>query len=446
MGRPQFEDKWKNVFDGASSDVSESVWAKIELDLISNENHRNKNRVIFYQRLAAAIALFAIALGSFLTYEKMVNDAEVELVQLDQTNQVEPNDLEKGNNSNSRQSDPVLKNDESNLHSNPTSQQSQISSRILMSDDANNEEIYGVAEVDRRSPRRNGSGDFFHPLYPSVEINIKTKEFYKTNFPRRLPAMPAYMMASTSRKKNENETLFASVGVAGGTYDPGTVAVSPSLKAFSAGGAGGDSFSLNNTQPQSSQATLGTAYSVGVNVGTQLSDRWVIQTGIMYLSQSIDYTTNYTSLSASNSLKAGLAEYADSDVTTISYANPYTVLSTNELFGIPIQIGFVLVKRKFGIQLNAGISTDFFVKNTLTDESGQLEKFSQGAGSDSPYRNVNFSGLSGIEFSYEVADHSRIAFVPGLRYAFNSALKDEVLVAYNPLVLDVGLRFRYVFQ
>jgi hypothetical protein len=258
--------------------------------------------------------------------------------------------------------------------------------------------------------------------------------------------MPAFMMASSSRKKNERESLFASVGVAGGAYNPGNATSTPPVKQASFGGAGSDSFSLNNTTPQSSQATIGTAYSFGVNVGTQLSDKWVIQTGMIYLSQSIDYTSNYTSLSANNTLKAGLAEYASSGVTTVNYASPYTVRSTNELFGIPLQIGYVLVKRKFGLQLNAGISTDFFVKNTLTDESGQLEKFSQGAGPDSPYRNVNFSGLTGIEFSYEVADRSRIAFVPGIRYAFNSVLKDEVSLAYNPLVLDVGVRFRHVFH
>ncbi|MEQ9413892.1 MAG: hypothetical protein RIF39_08675, partial [Cyclobacteriaceae bacterium] len=105
-----------------------------------------------------------------------------------------------------------------------------------------------------------------------------------------------------------------------------------------------------------------------------------------------------------------------------------------------------LVDRKIGLQLNAGVSTDFFLNNTLKDDSGLTESYTQSAGDGSPYRSVNWSGLMGLELSHQLADRYQVALVPGIRYALSSVLKDDARVSYNPLVLDVGLRLKYIFK
>ena len=85
--------------------------------------------------------------------------------------------------------------------------------------------------------------------------------------------------------------------------------------------------------------------------------------------------------------------------------------------------------------MNTGVAADFFVKNTLTDQSGNLDRFSQGSGEDSPYRAISWAGLLGTELSYKVAKQYRVSVVPSMRYSLNSVLKSTSANSSNPILL-----------
>jgi hypothetical protein len=128
------------------------------------------------------------------------------------------------------------------------------------------------------------------------------------------------------------------------------------------------------------------------------------------------------------------------------YSAPYSVNNSMRYLSIPMMAGYLLVNKTFGLQLNAGVATDLFLQNTISAESDQIEKTSQPAGSDSPYRAVNLSGLIGTEISYRFGERYRVSLNPGIRYPFNTIYKSELGVQAAPLTLDVGLRFRYIFN
>ncbi|HYC86220.1 MAG TPA: hypothetical protein VEB86_13400, partial [Chryseosolibacter sp.] len=142
---------------------------------------------------------------------------------------------------------------------------------------------------------------------------------------------------------------------------------------------------------------------------------------------------------------AKLANIAEQDNRFVTTA-PYTVNNNVSYVSVPLQAGYVLLNRKFGIQLNGGLATDLFIKNRKTADGGELEEIEQGRGKDSPYRPLNFSGLLGTEVTYRVGDRYRIAVNPGLRYPLKSVYKSEVGIESVPVIFDLGVRFRYIFR
>lgn len=439
MSKPQFEANWRGAFDGAESAVSESIWDKIEMDLVRMENKTNKTRVIYYQRLAAMVALFALMLVAYIAYDN--TSIGVDELQITE-NKISKESNGLGSALESLNEGLIASERENKSVDNNTGVTSalKITRLAVHSNTSNPAAVSEATFADKKSGRKLSEWIAFIPTLPSVEVKIKSKDFYEPNFPRKLPAMPAYLMASNKNDKG-NENLYASLGFAGGSYNPGAASSSPSALSRM---AVQDSFIMAQVEPQSEQASMGTSYSIGVNAGKQLSKRWAIQSGLGYVVQNIDYTSNYTSVAPDHSLRAAVADYAD-DEMRIAISPPYTVRSVNKYLMIPIQVGYKLVDRKIALQLNGGVSTDFFLNNTLKDDSGLTENYRQSGGKDSPYRSVNWSGLLGVELSHQLANHYQVALVPGVRYALNSVLKTDAEIAYNPLVFDVGLRVKYIF-
>lgn len=237
-------------------------------------------------------------------------------------------------------------------------------------------------------------------------------------------------------KDNSSEKLWTSVGFAAGSFNTVNSNVSTS-----------QSFAMNNVASQQAKAS-GSSYTVGLSMGTRLSNRWVVQGGVNYMTQSSDYTSNAVGASAdfaNFSAPAVNSMMSEADSRLVSTA-PYTINSSLRFVSIPLQAGYMIVNKRFGVQLNGGVSTDMFLQNTLTPESDNVSKTTQGSGEDSPYRTFNFSGLVGTELSYKFGQHYRLALNPGIRYPFNSIYKSDQPITAMPLTFDVGLRFRYIFH
>src|SRR5690606_352990 len=95
----------------------------------------------------------------------------------------------------------------------------------------------------------------------------------------------------------------------------------------------------------------GYSYSMGVNIGTRLSERWVLQGGVNYLTQSSEYTANnvvLTSASYQQRFKpAAINELMHQDAQDLSnkivYSAPYNVNNSMRYLSIPMQAGYLLV-------------------------------------------------------------------------------------------------------
>ena len=178
---------------------------------------------------------------------------------------------------------------------------------------------------------------------------------------------------------------------------------------------------------------------------------------VNYLNQSSDYTARAALISSDQPQTTSFRPASINELDKISTSDgpaeeklvstaPYNVNNNLRYLSIPMQAGYMVINKNFGLQLNAGVATDVFLQNTVSAEGGNLDKTKQAIGEDSPYRSVNLSGLAGTELSYRFSKNYRVALNPGIRYPFNSIYRSELAVRSTPITFDIGLRFRYIFR
>jgi hypothetical protein len=496
MERRKFEDSFKDAFTSAEVQPDSKVWTNVELDLITAEGEKMKRRILFYQVLAAASISFAILVAGIGFY--MVNEnKQLQLAQnqnadsksiaeqskkspsnnnenTGETQEVTADAENKGllnnrtlSSSNEQHATPEIRNSEkgeTGINKNSTAMdESFIASKNSKSEEGISKggevnvaiigDMIATPADEYTSTERNRP---LPPLYEPKKQKITLTKKQEQNpeadpvalMFARLNDLEKELAKESSTKKNKQtrEKLWTSVAFAAGSFNTNTPSVPTS--AYSQSISPNNSLS-NASVVQNQTKASGIAYTMGISLGTQLTDRWVIQGGVNYLTEMSDFTSTQAIHEPTGTFKAAsINEYRsgamDSNEKFIPTA-PYTVNNSNEYFNIPVQAGYLVIKRKLVWQLNAGISTDLFLQNTI-DPEGNIEETTQAAGADSPYRSVNFSGLVGSEVSYKFGDHYRLGVNPGIRYPLNSIYKDDFGVTSNPLTFDIGLRFRYIFH
>lgn len=454
--RQKFDNAWRDAFQQAEQNPPAEIWSALDNELTRAEGGTMKRKVVFYQRLAAASVLVALAFGSLTTYYNLKQNVSG-VSEISSANQL--NNTTGKENQDQIVSESEFAESQSNVESSENASRlmatlSQPKSNQIPIGENNQSTFIAQAKTDSIAKEGNTTHDqtvrkstiaartnagLSLQDYPALKVEI-SGPLREVTIVRKLPAMPASFMADTRKEKKSGEDLWASVGASAGNYSPQTNLNSNAFATTSA--SGGLSNSAN-----SNSYSQGSAYSVGLTVAKRVANHWVLQGGLSYLNQAIGYTSNFVTVTSSNKASAFVADYAtlSQNASTVALTNPYEINSVNQFVSFPIQAGYLLVDNKFGWQINTGLSTDIFLQNTLTDQSGQLDKYSEGAGEDSPYRTLSWSALMGTELSYKIGTQYRLSLVPGLRYTMSPVLKSEA-VSGNPIVWDLGFKFRYIFK
>jgi hypothetical protein len=480
-GRHSFDDQWKHAFEDAESTPSEKAWISVEGTLDKIDNAQNKKRIIFYKRAAAA--LLVATLGSVIIAYVSWSDGRGLSEPTDFAYQnefkIEPEIDASGKNKEvanpNERSSLVAPQEPAEQRNIPITSESDARTKVTPQKSGHSR-AYLPSELNRSDKQARQSGmDSFSGVdqptlletYEEQGIVSETEQnsiasrgelqdtlsdsvavVSKTLTEEEEKALVAKLLGDVpedpSEKKKNERPVWASLGASGGSYTPGSNSSSTTFNTSNT--AVRDFNAVNSTTPVSERSKTGTSYSVGFQMGKQLGNKWIIQAGLSYLNQQINYTSNVVALTYQNTPMAVTAETFEESTTNRLNATPtYKLTSTSEYLSVPIQVGYIVIDKKFGILVNTGIATDLFLRNTLVDESGQTDKATQKLGDSEVYETMAWAGLTNAEFSYRLADRYRIALVPGIRYSFTNLTKDQS-ITNRPLVLDVGFRFRYMFH
>ena len=494
MDNRKFEDSWKDAFEGAEISPSDNVWTNIELDLEKADGGKIRRRLLFYKLLAAASVAFALGIAGvgYYAIEQKGNQGPLASNETDAGNMSAGSQEVEGTANDISTRTPPADEGRNKRSEGATSSHATAQLKIRKTDDTvtspsalaankprvlegadsggqktglptfsanTNDPSNGIAMAPGDADQYSENPEDFHAGFSA---HRQLPELYSPrkpalNLKKEEPDPGVLLLARMAARERElaeedqrsdkdkgDERLWTSVGVAAGGFS--AVNSGASASSLSTGFATSNSSTVPDKQAKAS----GIAYSIGINVGTRLSKRWVLLGGVNYLTQSSDYVaTNVVGDNNFKTLKAESINELQSDALTSSRLAPtfpYSVNNNVRFFSVPVQAGYLVLNKKLSLQLNAGVSTDLFLQNTITPEGVSLDKTTQGSGDDSPYRTVNFSGLMGTELSYKFGQRYRVAVNPGVRYPLNSVYKSDVGIQSTPLTFDVGLRFRYIFQ
>ncbi len=451
LGRQNFEESWRDLFSGAEGpSPSDSVWLVIDGALTAAENNANKGRVVFYQRLAASLLLLT-TLSAMITYWRWNERSSLEIATETTTNQaatdadqssanITKEKLYDGNNPGGKKGNAAFLSEDASATTRNSKGKGNTSS-------VDND--YPVPRAEFMVAQSDPDGNEFMPsdsTSADAEIVSNAAEIKKQLTPEEEQELVAKLKDQIEEtiipeKKSGRRNRWLAVGASGGSFAPqATTGAGPAALFDQVSNAS----SYNKTPAVLKKPSTGSSFSFGITAGKQLSRKWLVQTGFTYWKQRMDFQSDITEMTG-NQASAFSTDYATTGSAKIAFTSPYDVSSTAEFISIPIQAGYVLVDRKIGWILNAGISSDIFLNNTLADRSGQYGAYSQ-SGSDSKlYRRLSWSAMAGTEVNLRLGERYRIAFVPGIRYSFTNIYNAESGTS-NPLVFDIGLRFRYIFK
>jgi hypothetical protein len=476
--RTEFERQWEEAFKEAEMSPPEGLWDKIDAGLSRDEAGYFKKRAFLFKMLAAASVVFALGVGLFsLNYytnqnpqslitessekvDGMTNKGSQDTVI--ERDQVENGEVISGSNESALSEsfensiDPqITKSDKSGitqsnnaLANNSKSHEEDLT--FFTSDD--NVSVSPLTEetliTDSEQVRENEYFGFNELTSFGVISKITDEDIYVIDHIYSIPIMPRG--ASKIKKEKETGVYLAGLDFSTGRFDPnfrqgqslfastGYSAVSDArvesvndkLASFN---TSSKDFLLVRSAGQENKPQI--ALSYGANVGFKITNRIVIQTGLAYRKASTSIsTTGYIEEAGSDSKIPIVAshQYQFGNLSAVSRIPETSLQNQYEFASIPLETGYIVLDKKVNVTLLAGISSEFFLNNKITDDSNLLETISNSNEDASPYKSVYFNGTLGTMLGYSFAEKYQIMIEPSYRFAVNSFTKDEFYLNSYP--------------
>lgn len=461
-----FNKAWQEALSGAEAEPNPQVWEKIDTAMLARENTAMKKSVIFYQRLAAASVGILFLASGYIFWSGPTDSELLSTTTSNKSNSVQSNEL------NSLSNNKVNGLTNSFNKSKSDGSEAVLSNALTQTEKATWQRNNSIADnsfdgfQNTESPLFDNPKSTSNPLVESRFVNtsdkviiFNPKEFELHTSVAKLPAVAkpaglgiAYRVASArpavrEKKKTEttsNNEIWASFGLAAGNMMNSPSNLNIMQSSFDAAPAQVGLQKFSNTGVSEEQKRT-SAYTVSIAGGKRVSKRWILHGGVGYINLASASSAQYVSATAANlSDTRASGSFAPEYSNTVTNTTNSTINSTFQFISVPMQAGYLLLDRKLGIQLNGGLSPDFFINSQTTDQATGIEVSERGSSSNT-FKAVTVSGLGGVELSYRVSDRYLISITPGIRYPLTGVYQENTATTAKPFTADIGLRLRYVF-
>ena len=467
--RGGFEKAWEKAFNGAEMTPPEALWSRVESGLYRAETVRYKRRALVFKWMAAASLILATGLAVHNFYlQPESRDVAGRSPSIESaTGAAEaPGSMRKPSGTDEEQLQSAVSGRDAGATPSASSPGGERDSgeRTAAHYTASGTRKHmeeTASGPDRYNQRSSGDAMANPALSLPAQIAGLVPAYGGV---RQLPETPDHLylvpvMPTSYRniKVDADQVFYAGLNVAAGRFNPNfsggpsfSRAASPDFMAKESANFAVDR-SLNvqgygNLPVEQYAPDAATSY--GMDFGMRVASRWILQTGFLFTAANSRATTmayiqpqgadqRYALLSTNTIQSEGSSEL---NITgDIELANSYSFAS------LPLQAGYIVFEEKLSLTLLAGLSTDFFLGNKVSDPDNFITTVQNKPGDASPYRNVLFSGLVGTSLGYDFAGNYRVRIDPGLRLGINTLTKENIALESRPnaFMLSFGLSYRF---
>jgi hypothetical protein len=565
LNKQRFEEEWRRAFEEAELQPGNDVWARLDAHLANQETKKYKNRLIWFQRIAAGLLLLLLAGGTWLWLNGNAPSPQLANVPTETgTSQQEtarssdatpsataddgvisPNgtiaraerneapatrEAQHGNLSGEHSRDlaqsksaateetsnstvgtgrpayvtpspalsPIPKNGTSDSrhiargipHKQRSSSLEERSAQLPSdhtgeaiavlepSDAAANETLSGAPDESRMAFA------LLTPKYLSAKEPVIRP---RSILPHLSEAYWAKVITTNEQeekeeaKKEKRDRWQAGLAFAPGTYQP-NFRVNESSSAFvntvgniapSFASARTDASTLSAANRDLETASAaGLSYQTGVRMEYVITRRFSVQSGVDYLYNSSSVNTysyvqnflngrnepvfasilNYGNQTRSESMASDFIAspspsnlYSDLNTKNLSQTTyAISVRNVYEYLAIPVKVNYLLLDKKLGASLGAGVSGDLFLNNRFGNEDQFIDEVNITSTKGTAYRKLGFSAWLGIKMQYRFAGKYSVFLEPSYRAAITSFTNTDALQSRPSLFsVGTGLQMRF---
>lgn len=471
--KTDFENLWENAFSEAEMAPSDHVWDRIDASLSKEEAGKYRKRVFMYKLLAAASVAFALGIGALSLNQYFRHESPAGLI----TDKSAISDLPENNFSNSSSDDaaPAGQNPVNESKANvsegnipnatiqePTSDLPAQHTIVASNSPFENTRVSSEkAEATHYSARQS---DYISGL-SSLGINPETGMQLADLAPEHIYLIPIMPRGSSKNMhKSQDLNFIAGLDFSTGSFDPNfgqtsSSAFSSNTDMASMAGAErlNDQLASFNTvnkdflavRESGKETTPEVSFSYGANMGFEVARRIILQTGIAYRKSNSTTTSSAYIEDVSSGKRIPVVasyNYSLEGLSVVNSMDETSLTNQFEFVSVPLRAGYIILDKKLNLTLLAGVSSEFFLGNTITSGGDFLESISEQQGDNSPYKDVYFNGSAGAMLGYTIFGNYNITIEPGYRFAMNSFTKDDFYLSSYPSGFNLAFGVTYNFR
>ncbi|BDD04673.1 hypothetical protein [Aureibacter tunicatorum] len=423
------QEDWGSFFEGQEMTPPDLVWEKIESKL----DEKKKRRVVpfwWYGIASALLIFFGFVVNAFIgnwfnggvlnennttlihdNVKEKVVESDVEDVNVESNESIEQsesevttrdlasNDFKKQINPISLNENDVEKSDAENVVTDKKKEVKTINSFDLVKKDQNEMSTNSFLDFKEKKIAQEELTGIVAETN-NGQLNLLSREFVAEN--TEMPIVEAKLMRKApvfmpnkkvGEHKEFDEGFFLALGGGAGQGDLkmnssqqlNMAALEKKYNTIESGGL---------LSAYNSEETIKSTAVYNFSGGYQLSDKWIIKTGLEY--SRFNSSADQTFFHQSSSRKNVSGEVNVSAVVTSSES----INNTFSILAVPVIMEYKLFGKKLSFWLNGGLSTDIFIAQTVESNYGVQKNRNPEDSNVNPYF---FSGIFGANIKYRVA-------------------------------------------